>query len=48
MNTFDRHKESLAVTVEPSLASPTFQQLEPNVRGLLEVVAFFLQGVDDP
>ena len=41
------HNESLAATINLSLASPTFSKLGPNTRDLLGVIAFFPQGVDE-
>ena len=41
------HNNSLAAAIELSLTSPLFQELGPCARGLLEVFAFFPQGVNE-
>ena len=41
------YNESLAATIELSLASPTFHKLGPNARDLLGVIAFFPQGINE-
>ena len=41
------HSKSLAVAIQLSLASPLFQGLGPDALGLLGVVAFFPQGIDE-
>ena len=42
-----KYNESLAATIELSLASPMFQELGPDARALLEVIAFFPRGVNE-
>ena len=40
-----QHSGSLAAAIELSFTSPTFQELGPGVRSLLEVIAFLPQGL---
>ena len=41
------YNESLASTIELSLGSPSFCKLGPDARGILGVIAFFPQGIDE-
>ena len=41
------YNESLAATIELSLASPTFRKLGPDASDLLSVTAFFPQGINE-
>ena len=41
------YNESLAATIELSLASPAFRELGSDARDLLDIIAFLPQGVDE-
>ena len=42
-----QHSRSLATTIELSIGSPMFRELGPDARSLLEVIAFFPQGLNE-
>ena len=39
--------ESLAASIDLSLTSPMFRELEPHAREVLQIIAFFPQGIDE-
>jgi hypothetical protein len=41
------HQTSLGTTIELSLDSPMFKELGPDARGILGVIAFYPQGIDE-